>query len=111
MSVPSKRMVPDDRVEQAQDQARGGRFAAAGFADQAERFAACEGEGDAVDGLQMADGAGDEEAAPDGKYGGKDFRPRGAARSYAVPGRRLVSFPPILPKASASSGARQQAAA
>ena len=51
--------VEDDlaagRVEQAHDAARHRRLAAAGLADDAERLALVDGEGDAVDGLDGAD--------------------------------------------------------
>ena len=43
------------RLDQAQDAAAGGRFAAAGFADQAERLAGADLEADVVDGVHPID--------------------------------------------------------
>ena len=53
-------------VVQAQDRAAGRGFTAAGLADQTHRRAALEVEGDAVDGLDIADRVGDH-AALDGE--------------------------------------------
>ena len=54
------------RLDQAQDEAADGRFAAAGFADEAQRLAGLEREADAVDGLDLGARAL-EQAAPHGK--------------------------------------------
>ena len=55
MSVPLSLMAPEDRLHQPQHAARDRRFAAAGFADHAERLALADGEADAVDGMYRAD--------------------------------------------------------
>ena len=55
------------RVHQAQDQASGGRLAAAGFADQRQRLAAGDLEADVLDGAHQADDLAADEAAADRK--------------------------------------------
>ncbi len=53
------------RVHQAQDQASGGRLAAAGFADQRQRLAAGDLEADVLDGAHEADHLAADQAAAD----------------------------------------------
>ena len=57
MSSPSKVELPGGRLLQAHQQPGQGRLAAAGLADDAERLALVELEGDPVDGLDLADRA------------------------------------------------------
>ena len=52
MSSPSNMMQPVGLVDQPHHHRRGGRLAAAGFADQADALAAIDGEADAVDGAE-----------------------------------------------------------
>ena len=52
MSSPSKMMVPQVLIEQPHHHHRGRGLAAAGFADQADAFAALDREADAVDGAE-----------------------------------------------------------
>ena len=55
------------RVHQAQDQASGGRLAAAGFADQRQRLAAGDLEAHVLDGAHKADDLAADKTAADGK--------------------------------------------
>ena len=71
------------RLDQAHQQTGGGRFAAAGFADDAERFALADGEGDVVHRLHRGDLAV-EQAAADGEVLAQAFD----AAAAAGPGRR-----------------------
>ena len=62
--MPSKRTVALGRLAQADQRAAGRALAAAGLADQPERLAPADLEGDAVDGLDRPD-LGLEDARPD----------------------------------------------
>ena len=63
MSVPFELDGAAGRLHQPQHAARDRRFAAAGFADQPQRFALADREADAVDGMHGADAAAQDAAA------------------------------------------------
>ena len=86
MSSPLSRMLPPVGSTSRRMAARHRRFAAAGFADQPERFADAEREADAVDGMHGADarGAGCR-CAPDNASSGRYFEQRRARRSSCGP--------------------------
>ena len=62
MSRPVELDLPEVGVLQPGHQPTGGRLAAAGLPDEAERLALVDGERDVVDGLDLADGARDDAA-------------------------------------------------
>src|SRR5207247_2702174 len=77
--------------DEAEDGSADGGLAAAGFADQAEGFAFGHGEGDVIDGFDVADGSAEDTAA-NGEPGAEvvDFEARlagGVGAAVIVQGR------------------------
>ena len=109
-SWPSSRTRAGRRLDQAQDRAAGGRLAAAGFADQRQRLAGAQAEGDVLDRVHAARDAS-EQAACGCRSASSGSRPRAPAarpRVADVVGAASATSTPVDRRrpGSASAAAR-----
>ena len=100
-------------LDEAEDRAAGRGFAAAGFADEAERLAAVDVEADVVDGADVVDRAG-EDAAADGEIDLQVFygeERRGAFGDGLRVGGVVAFFPGVADPGEFGFGMQEPAAA